>query len=95
MVKRAAPDGIGHQRPDAPLAHRRPGDPLSGCVPAEPDSVSPDRCNLSIKATCVQVSLDTGVMPEKSISAVSQLKMRVDKISRHALASGYRRETVG
>jgi hypothetical protein len=36
------PATLGHQGPDAPLAHRRPGYPSSGCVPAEPDSVSPD-----------------------------------------------------
>jgi len=34
------------QGPDAPSAHRRSGYPLSGCVPAEPDSVSPDRDTL-------------------------------------------------
>ena len=39
--KKTAPDDLGHQGPDAPLAHRRPEYPSSGCVPAEPDSVSP------------------------------------------------------
>jgi len=38
-----ASDDNCRQRPDALSAHRRPGYPLSGCVPAEPDSVSPDR----------------------------------------------------
>jgi transposase len=37
-----ASDEVYRQRPDAPSAHRRSGYPLSGCVPAEPDSVSPD-----------------------------------------------------
>ena len=39
--EKTAPDDLGHQGPDAPLAHRRPEYPSSGCVPAEPDSVSP------------------------------------------------------
>ena len=40
--KKTTPGGNKPPGADAPLAHRRPGYPLSGCVPAEPDSVSPD-----------------------------------------------------
>jgi len=44
--KKTAPNDLGHQGPDAPLAHRRPEYPSSGCVPAEPESVSPGTCSL-------------------------------------------------
>ena len=40
--KKTAPDGIGCQGPDAPLVHRSLDIPRLTCVPAEPDSVSPD-----------------------------------------------------
>ena len=56
----------GRQRPDALSAHRRPGYPLSGCVPAEPDSVSPDNATLPSKRTLRKNFSDTGAMPEKS-----------------------------
>jgi hypothetical protein len=61
-----APDNYHRQRPDALSAHRRPGYPLSGCVPAEPDSVSPDNHTLAPMHTIGKNPSDTGVMPGKS-----------------------------
>ena len=62
-AKKATPDGISSQGSDAPLAHRRSGGPWSGCVPAEPDSVSPDDSKIPISVNIFQRLLDTGVMP--------------------------------
>src|ERR1041384_4655094 len=50
MQHENAPDNDRCQGPDAPLAHRRPGYPSSGCVPAEPESVSPD--TFSVPVVC-------------------------------------------
>ena len=62
-AKKATPDGISSQGSDAPIAYRRPEYPLSGCVPAKPDSVSPDDSKIPISDNMFQLSLDTGVMP--------------------------------
>jgi len=50
LAMKTAPDNYHRQRPDALSAHRRPGYPLSGCVPAEPDSVSPDNHTLAARS---------------------------------------------
>jgi hypothetical protein len=52
--KKTTPDGIEPSGADAPLAHRRPGYPLSGCVPAEPDSVSPDDSTIPLSERMFQ-----------------------------------------
>ena len=56
------PETGGSQKPDAPSAHPRSGYPLPGCVPAEPDSVSPDTAMLLDSVSPKQPS-DTRVMP--------------------------------
>jgi hypothetical protein len=40
--EKGLPRTDGSRKPDAPSAHPRSGYPSPGCVPAEPDSVSPD-----------------------------------------------------
>jgi len=56
---------VGSRKPDAPSAHPRSGYPSPGCVPAEPDSVSPD-CHMISKSTSPQHQpSDTRVMPQK------------------------------
>jgi putative transposase len=40
--EKGLPETVGSQKPDAPSAHPRSGYPSPSCVPAEPDSVSPD-----------------------------------------------------
>jgi putative transposase len=52
-------------KPEALLAHPRPGYPSSGCVPAEPDSVSPDGTQANESTVPRQLPLDTRVMPQK------------------------------
>ena len=52
-------------KPEAPLAHPRPGYPSSRCVPAEPDSVSPDGTEANDSTVPRQLPLDTRVMPQK------------------------------
>ena len=65
-IEELSPDSVSRQGSNAALVHRRPGYPLSVSVPAKPDSVSPGRFSVSIMATFVQVSLDTGDLPGKS-----------------------------
>jgi len=59
------PETNGPQKPEAPLAHPRPGYPSSGCVPAEPDSVSPDDDKPNQSIVPPQAPLDTRAMPPK------------------------------
>ena len=47
------------------LAHPRPGYPSLGCVPAEPNSVSPDGMSLAQYAYRINVHLATCAMPPK------------------------------
>jgi hypothetical protein len=68
--KKMAPDDLGHQGPDAPLAHRRPEYPSSGCVPAEPDSVSPGTCSLPYWHDSRQKA------PQSGVQKIPQPKIR-------------------
>jgi hypothetical protein len=72
LAMKMASDNNRCQRPAAPSAHRRPGYPSSGCVPAEPDSVSPDNHTLASILTIGKILSDTGVMPKKSICFLEQ-----------------------
>ncbi len=56
---------IDPQKPDAPSAHPRSGYPSSGCVPAEPDSVSPNNATIPDPVPCQQLPSDTLVIPQK------------------------------
>jgi len=62
--EKGLPKTIGSQKPDAPSAHPRSGYPSPGCVPAEPDSVSPDTMMLSDSVSPKHPS-DTRAMPQK------------------------------
>lgn len=62
--EKGLPKTDGSRKPDAPSAHPRSGYPSSGCVPAEPDSVSPDTVKIPDSAPPRHPS-DTRVMPEK------------------------------
>ncbi len=48
-----------YKKPDAPSAHPRSGYPSPGCVPAEPDSVSPNNVNIPDQAPNQQPPSDT------------------------------------
>ena len=62
--EKGLPKTVGSQKPDAPSAHPRSGYPSPGCVPAEPDSVSPDTVMLPDLAPQKYPS-DTRAMPQK------------------------------
>jgi len=63
--EKGLPATLGSQKPDAPSAHPRSGYPSPGCVPAEPDSVSPDIVMLPESILPKHPPSDTRVMPEK------------------------------
>jgi putative transposase len=63
--EKGLPKTVGSQKPDAPSAHPRSGYPLPGCVPAEPDSVSPDTVMLPESILPKHPPSDTRVMPKK------------------------------
>ena len=63
--EKGPPAIIDSQKPDAPSAHPRSGYPSPGCVPAEPDSVSPDIANLAEITLPQHPPSDTRAMPEK------------------------------
>ena len=63
--EKGLPQMFDLQKPDAPSAHPRSGYPSSGCVPAEPDSVSPDAGIVAEFALHQQPPSDTRAMPEK------------------------------
>ncbi len=63
--EKGPPAIIDSQKPDAPSAHPRSGYPSPGCVPAEPDSVSPDTLNLAEITPTQHPPSDTRAMPEK------------------------------
>jgi putative transposase len=44
--EKGLPTTVGCQKPEASSTHPRPGYPSPGCVPAEPDSVSPDETSV-------------------------------------------------
>jgi putative transposase len=62
--EKGLPKTVGSQKPDAPSAHPRSGYPSPGCVPAEPDSVSPDTVMLPDSVRPKHPS-DTRAMPQK------------------------------
>jgi len=62
--EKGPPKTGGSQKPDAPSAHPRSGYPSPGCVPAEPDSVSPDTVMLPESVSPKHPS-DTRAMPQK------------------------------
>ncbi len=53
------------KKPEVPLAHPRPGYPSSSCVPAAPDSVSPDDIQANDSTLSQQHPLDTRAMPQQ------------------------------
>jgi len=63
--EKGLPKTVGSQKPDAPSAHPRSGYPLPGCVPAEPDSVSPDHLMILESTSPQHAPSDTRVMPQK------------------------------
>jgi len=63
--EKGPPRTVGSWQPDAPSAHPRSGYPSPGCVPAEPDSVSPDRLKLPESILEQQPPSDTRAMPKK------------------------------
>ncbi len=63
--EKGPPAIVDCQKPDAPSAHPRSGHPSSGCVPAEPDSVSPDMLNLPESVLQQHPPSDTRAMPKK------------------------------
>jgi len=63
--EKGLPKTVGSQKPDAPSAHPRSGYPLPGCVPAEPDSVSPDTAILPESILPQHPPSDTRAMPQK------------------------------
>ena len=63
--EKGLPKTIGSQKPDAPSAHPRSGYPSPGCVPAEPDSVSPDTVMLPDSVLPQHPPSDTRAMPQK------------------------------
>ncbi len=67
--EKGLPKTNGSQKPDAPSAHPRSGYRWPGCVPAEPDSVSPDHLMISESTSTQQPPSDTRVMPQKTPGA--------------------------
>jgi len=65
QTEKGPPRADGSQKPDAPSAHPRSGYPSPGCVPAEPDSVSPDTVMLPESILQKHPPSDTRVMPKK------------------------------
>jgi len=63
--KKGLPKTDGSRKPDAPSAHPRSDYPSPGCVPAEPDSVSPDNARIPALTPGQQLPSDTRAMPEK------------------------------
>jgi putative transposase len=63
--EKGPPKTVGSQKPDAPSAHPRSGYPLPGCVPAEPDSVSPDTLMLPESIPPQHPPSDTRAMPQQ------------------------------
>jgi len=63
--EKGLPQTIGSRKPDAPSAHPRSGYPSPGCVPAEPDSVSPDPLMIAQSTSPQQLPSDTRVTPQK------------------------------
>ena len=63
--EKGLPQAVGSRKPDAPSAHPRSGYPSPGCVPAEPDSVSPDPVIISQSGSAPQPPSDTRAMPKK------------------------------
>lgn len=63
--EKGLPPTVGSRKPDAPSAHPRSGYPSPGCVPAEPDSVSPDPLMIIQSNSSPQPPSDTRVMPQK------------------------------
>ncbi len=71
------------QKPEVHLAHPWPGYPSSSCVPAELNSVSPDRRECTAADTPLQHPLDTLVMPDKILGVWGQAP-REQKIIPHS-----------
>jgi len=63
--KRTAAGEVTPPAAGCTLAHPRPGYPSLGCVPAEPNSVSPDGMSLAQYAYRINVHLATCAMPPK------------------------------
>ena len=63
--QKGLPETAGSRKPDAPSAHPRSDYPSPGCVPAEPDSVSPDNARIPALTPGQQLPSDTRAMPEK------------------------------
>jgi hypothetical protein len=63
--ERGLPQMFDSRKPDAPSAHPRSGYPSPGCVPAEPDSVSPDTAMLPESILPKHPPSDTRAMPQK------------------------------
>jgi putative transposase len=63
--QKGLPVMLDPQKPDAPSAHPRSGYPSPGCVPAEPDSVSPDNATITDSAPTTQPPSDTRAIPQK------------------------------
>jgi len=57
--QKGLPEAIDPQKPDAPSAHPRSGYPSPGCVPAEPDSVSPNSASITDSVPNKQLPSDT------------------------------------
>jgi putative transposase len=64
--QKGPPATLDPQKPDAPSAHPRSGYPSSGCVPAEPDSVSPDNATITDSAPNQQPPSDTRAHASKN-----------------------------
>jgi putative transposase len=63
--EKGLPKTVRSRKPDAPSAHPRSGYPSPGCVPAEPDSVSPDSLMISQSTPLQHPPSDTRLMPQK------------------------------
>ena len=63
--EKGLPTTVGCQKPEAPLTHPRPDYPSPGCVPAGPDSVSPDETSVPQPIPDQQLPPRSLAMPKK------------------------------
>jgi len=68
--QKGPPATVDPQKPDAPSAHPRSGYPSPGCVPAEPDSVSPNNANIPDPVSSQQLPSDTRAHASKNPGGV-------------------------
>ena len=68
--QKGLPATVDPRKPNAPSAHPRSGYPSPGCVPAEPDSVSPDNVTIPDQAPNQQPPSDTRAHASKNPGGV-------------------------